>query len=425
MRLKGGDPFVFGRGGEEALELAKAGIDFEIVPGVTSPVAVPAYGGIPLTHRDHTATVAFITGHEDPSKERSNIDWAKLSTGAGTLVFLMGIGQLRQIADRLVSHGRPPNTPAAVIRHGTLPTQKTVIGTLKDIALKAEKEDIRPPGIIVVGDVVKLRKDLNWFEKKPLYKRSIIVTRAREQSSAFRALLSDLGAQCIEFPTIEIVPPRSWDDLDRAIRTLEAFDWVIFTSVNGVKYFFNRLEESGKDLRALKDIKIGAIGPKTAKAIRVRGLRPDLIPREYRAEAVVEAFKAGNIQPNRVLIPRAAKAREILPRELEKMGCRVDVVEAYRTIIPHHKRERVKEMLEAGQVDMVTFTSSSTVINFFEMFQEERDQLRTWMKRISVACIGPITAKTAERKGLKVNLSPSEYTVPALVDAIVHYFSST
>jgi uroporphyrinogen III methyltransferase/synthase len=299
-----------------------------------------------------------------------------------------------------------------------------VIGTLKNIALKAEKEEIGPPGIIVVGDVVKLREELNWFEKKPLYSRSIVVTRAREQSSAFRALLSDLGAQCIEFPTIEIAPPQSWVDLDESIRTIEVFDWVIFTSVNGVKYFFNRLEGSGKDVRALKDIKIGAIGPKTAEAIRIRGFRPDLIPREYRAEALVEAFKEGNIHPNRVLIPRAAKAREILPRELEKMGCHVAAVEAYRTVIPNHNKERVKKMFVAGQVDMVTFTSSSTVSHFFEMFQEEGDQLRAWMEGTSVACIGPITAKTAENKGLKVNLSPSEYTVPALVDAIVQYFSS-
>lgn len=423
VRLKGGDPFVFGRGGEEALELAKAGIAFEIVPGVTSPVAVPAYAGIPLTHRHHTATVAFITGHEDPTKERSNIDWSKISTGVGTLVFLMGIGQLKQIAERLVSHGRPPNTPVAVIRQGTLPSQMTVIGTLQEIAFKAENEGIKPPGIIVVGDVVNLRKDLDWFEKKPLFNRSIIVTRAREQSSGFRGLLSDLGAHCIEFPTIEIVPPQSWDGLDQAIEAIEGFDWVIFTSVNGVKYFFNRLEGSGKDIRALKDIKIGAIGPKTAEAIRVRGLRPDLVPREYRAEALVNAFREGNIYPSRVLMPRAARARDILPRELGKMGCYVEVVEAYRTVIPDYNKEHVKEMLKAGQVDMVTFTSSSTVIHFFEMFQEEQEQLRAWMKRITVACIGPITAKTAEDKGLKVHISPSEYTVPALVDTIVQYFS--
>jgi uroporphyrinogen III methyltransferase/synthase len=392
---------------------------------VTSPVAVPAYAGIPLTHRDYTATVAFITGHEDPTKERSNIDWSKISTGVGTLVFLMGIGQLKQIAHRLVSHGRSPHTPVAVIRQGTLPSQRTVIGTLQDIAFKAEKEEIKPPGIVVVGDVATLRKDLNWFEKKPLFSRSIIVTRAREQSSGFRGLLSDLGAHCIEFPTIEINPPKSWDGLDQALEILEVFDWVIFTSVNGVKHFFNRLEGSGKDVRALKDIKIGTIGPKTAEAIRVRGLRPDLVPGEYRAEAMVRAFKEGNINPKKVLMPRAEKARDILPRELEKMGCRVEVVEAYRTVIPDHNKKHVQEMLEAGRVDMVTFTSSSTVIHFFEMFQEEQDQLRAWMKRISVACIGPITAKTAENRGLKVHLSPSEYTVPALVDAIVQYYASS
>jgi uroporphyrinogen III methyltransferase/synthase len=311
----------------------------------------------------------------------------------------------------------------AVIQQGTLPYQKTVAGTLQDIAFLAEEKNIKPPGIIVVGNVVTLRKELNWFEKAPLYNRYIIVTRARAQSSDFRAQLSDYGAHCIEFPTIEIVPPKTWDALDQAIKNIEEFDWVIFTSVNGVEYFFNRLEGLGRDVRALKDIKVGAIGPKTAKSISLRGIRPDLVPQEYRAEAIVEAFRDVKPNPNRVLLPRAAKAREILPRELEKLGCHVHVVEAYRTIIPHYNKERVKKTMEAGQVDMVTFTSSSTVNHFFQMFQEEQGLLRRWMKGVSVACIGPITAKAAENRGLKVHLTPSEYTVPALVKAIVDYFS--
>ena len=262
-RLKGGDPFIFGRGGEEAQELVKEGIPFEVVPGVTSAISVPAYAGIPLTHRDHTAAVAFITGHEDPTKGHSNIQWEKLSTAAGTLVFLMGVGNLDKISENLIKNGRLEDTPVAVIHRGTVPEQRTVTGTLANIAERARAEDIKPPAIIVVGDVVNLRDELGWFEKRPLFGKRIVVTRAREQASRFMAALSDLGAECIEFPTIEIVPPESFDDLDRAIEDIESYQWLLFTSVNGVRYFFQRLDVLGRDIRSLKDILVGAIGPKT------------------------------------------------------------------------------------------------------------------------------------------------------------------
>ncbi|MBW1806199.1 MAG: uroporphyrinogen-III C-methyltransferase, partial [Deltaproteobacteria bacterium] len=268
VRLKGGDPFIFGRGGEEARELAEKGIPFEVIPGVTSAIAVPAYAGIPLTHRDYTTAVTFVTGHEDPTKERSGIAWDKLSTGAGTLVFLMGVGNLDRIAENLVKHGRDPETPAAVIQRGTLATQRSVVGTLRDIADRAKGEGVRPPAIIVVGEVVNLRKELNWFETHPLFGKRIIVTRAREQASDFLAGLTRLGAVCFEFPTIEIIPPENWDDLDRAIRSLDSYQWVLFTSINGVRYFFKRLELLGKDARDLMGIKIGSIGPKTAQALK-------------------------------------------------------------------------------------------------------------------------------------------------------------
>jgi uroporphyrinogen III methyltransferase/synthase len=262
VRLKGGDPFIFGRGGEEAQELLKAGVSFEIVPGITSAIAVPAYAGIPLTHRDRTATVAFITGHEDPSKDQSNIAWDKLATGIGTLVFLMGIGNLRNICLELMKNGRAPRTPAAVIYRGTHPEQKTITGTLETIYEISRKANIKPPGIIVVGDVVELREELNWFETKPLFGKSIVVTRAREQASSFMAGLRELGANCIEFPTIEIVPPDDWAPLDNAIERIRDYNWLIFTSVNGVIYFFKRLFENGKDARALGEIKVCAIGRK-------------------------------------------------------------------------------------------------------------------------------------------------------------------
>ncbi|RPJ21807.1 MAG: uroporphyrinogen-III C-methyltransferase, partial [Desulfobacteraceae bacterium] len=423
VRLKGGDPFIFGRGGEEAQELVKAGIPFEVVPGVTSAIAVPAYAGIPLTHRDFTATVAFVTGHEDPTKDTSNIAWDKIATGIGTLVFLMGVGNLSKIAASLMDHGRSPETPVAVIRAGTVPGQRTVTGSLGNIAEVAQKEKIKPPAIIVVGDVVSLRKDLNWFEQRPLFGKRIVVTRAREQASDFVARLSELGAECVEFPSIEVIPPPNWKELDRAIGNLEAYQWLVFTSVNGVKYFFDRLEVSGQDARNLKGIKIAAIGPKTADAIRGKGVKPDLVPEEYRAEAVVEAFRNHGVKGLRILLPRAAEAREVLPQELEKMGATVEVVEAYRTVKPEGSKNEIRAMLEKADIHMVTFTSSSTVSNFMEMFEEEGDRLLKWMERVTVACIGPVTAKTAKERGLSVRITPSDYTIEALAQAIVEWFA--
>lgn len=423
VRLKGGDPFIFGRGGEEAQELVKSGIAFEVVPGVTSAIAVPSYAGIPLTHRDYTATVAFITGNEDPSKEQSNIDWEKISTGAGTLVFLMGIGNLEAIAGELIRHGRSPDTPVAVIHRGTVPGQKSVTGTLGTIASAAKEKGIRPPGIIVVGDVVRLRDELNWFEKRPLFGRRILVTRAREQASRFMAGLMELGAECIEFPTIEIRPPSSWEGIDRSIQGLERYHWLIFTSVNGVDYFFRRVFDLGKDIRCLGSIRVAAIGAKTATAIQTMGINPDLVPDEYRAEGVIEAFRGKDLKGINILIPRAAEAREILPDELMKMGADVDVVEAYRTVMPDTGTEELGSMLSSGMIDMATFTSSSTVTNFVSMFKGREEDLKQWMQNVAVACIGPITAKTAEENGFKVSLSPGEYTIEALTEGIIEYFS--
>ncbi len=422
-RLKGGDPFIFGRGGEEAQELLKAGVSFEIVPGITSAISVPAYAGIPLTHRDHTATVAFVTGHEDPSKDQSNISWEKLATGVGTIVFLMGIGNLQNICRELVKNGRSPETPVAIIHRGTHPEQKTVTGNLKNIYETAQKEKIKPPGIIIVGDVVGLRKELNWFETKPLFGKNIIVTRAREQASGFMAGLRELGANCIEFPTIEIVPPDDWAPLDKSIERIGEYNWLLFTSVNGVKYFFNRLYGKGKDVRALKDIRVGAIGPKTAESVREYGIIPDLVPSEYRAEAVVDEFKKFNISDLKILLPRASKAREILPEELKKMGAKIDIVDAYRTIMPEKKVDTVSRMLEAGDIDMITFTSSSTVSNFMGMFGDKADRIKAWLKNVDIASIGPITSETAKKLGLNITIEPADYTIEALTDVIVYHYS--
>jgi uroporphyrinogen III methyltransferase/synthase len=422
-RLKGGDPFIFGRGGEEAQELVEAGIPFEVIPGVTSAIAVPAYAGIPLTHRDHTSTVAFITGHEDPAKEKSAVPWDRIATGPGTLVFLMGVGNLPKIAEALIANGRAGDTPVAVIERGTGAAQRTVTGSLQDIAEKVEQEGVRPPAVIVVGEVVGLRHSLNWFERRPLFGKRIVVTRAREQASGFKAGLEKLGAECLEFPTISVVPPENWAALDRALKRLERYQWIIFTSVNGVKYFFDRLTALGWDARELSDSRIAAIGPKTAKALLNRGIQPDLVPDEYRAEAIVEAMKEYKVHGQQILLPRASIAREALPVALVDMGAFVDEVPAYRTVKPDHDKAPVKALLESGKIHMVTFTSSSTVTNFMDMFRLEKNELKAWMKAVTVACIGPITAKTAEENGLSVAVIPDEYTIEALTRAILSHFS--
>jgi uroporphyrinogen III methyltransferase / synthase len=421
VRLKGGDPFVFGRGGEEAQVLVAAGIPFEVVPGVTAAIAVPAYAGIPLSHRDYTAGMTFVTGHEREDKGDSKIDWDKLAAGAGTLVFFMGVKNLSEISRSLTAHGRALDTPVAVIRWGTTPDQKTVIGTLGDIAERVKQAGITPPAITVVGEVVRLRDELNWFESRPLFGRHIVVTRAREQASDFRVKLTELGAQCIEFPTIAVEPPSSWAPLDAAIARLSTYDWVIFTSVNGVRFFMERLWAAGLDVRELKGTRLAAIGPKTAEALEKHGLRPDLVPVEYRAESILDGLprELGGL---RFLMPRAAVARDILPVTLRERGGDVDVVAAYQTVLPAERASQIADRLRRGEIHCLTFTSSSTVSNFFSLL--DKDDVLLHMDGVAVACIGPITAKTAEEHGLHVHIMPSEYTIAGLVEAIRRHFGS-
>jgi uroporphyrinogen III methyltransferase/synthase len=310
----------------------------------------------------------------------------------------------------------------AVIRWGTTASQQTVTGTLGNIARTTEDAGIKPPAIIVVGEVVGLRQELNWFEKRPLFGKTVVVTRAREQASQFRLLLEEKGARCVEFPTIEVVPPAEWTPLDTAIKRLEEYDWVIFTSVNGVRSFFGRLEKQGEDVRALRGARIGAIGPKTAAALAARGLNSDLVPPEYRAEAVIEALGREQVSGKHFLLPRAAKAREILPEKLTEMGAKVDVVSAYETVRPLGKGDEVRRLLQQGDIDCITFTSSSTVDNFAAMFPDE--DLVSLVGHATVACIGPITAETARRHGLEVTVMPAAYTIEALAAKIVEHFSN-
>ncbi len=421
-RLKGGDPFIFGRGGEEAEVLTKAGIPFEIVPGVTSAIAAAAYAGIPLTHRQLTSTLAFVTGHEDPTKEETRINWSSLASGIGTLVFFMGVKNLPNIAERLIAHGKSPNTPVALIRWGTTSQQKTVTGTLATIVDKARAAGLKAPAIIVVGDVVDLRQSLKWFEDRPLLGRRIVVTRARQQASDLVRLLTDLGAECLEYPTIKIMPPKDPQPLKDAVANLSAYDWIVFTSVNGVGFFFEQLFAVNKDVRALGHLKTAAIGPATAARLREFGLTTDIVPETFRAESVVDAFKQEKLKDKKILLPRAKEARPILPKELGKMGAAVTEIAAYETLKAVENSADLVQQLKDKRVDMITFTSSSTVKNFKALLPTK--DFAALVQDITIASIGPITSDTAKELGFDIHVTAESYTIPGLVDAILRYYQS-
>ena len=415
-RLKGGDPYVFGRGGEEGIYLKEQDIPFEVVPGITAAIATPAYAGIPVTHRSCTSTFGLITGHEDPTKNQSDIDWEKISTGIGTLTFYMGIKNLPNIVEQLTRHGRPRETPAAVIRWGTTTAQKTVVGNLSNIVEKAK--NIKPPAITIVGEVVNLRDQLNWFETKLLFGKTIIVTRSRDQASEFSEKLIELGANVIEFPTIRITKPDTFVPLDNEINRLESTDWVIFTSVNGVESFFQRMFELGKDVRDLKGVKICSIGPATTEKVREFHIRVDCQPPKYVAESVVEALKkVEDLNGKHILMPRTDIARSYLPEELQKLGADVADVIAYKTVIADNGDGAVLDSLKNGEVDIVTFTSSSTVRNFVKIVG--RDNFDGFKEKVQFASIGPITTETAEEMNIKISIKAEDYTIPGLVQAIV------
>jgi uroporphyrinogen III methyltransferase/synthase len=417
-RLKGGDPYVFGRGGEEAQALGNAGIAFEVVPGVSAGHAVPAYAGIPLTHRDITSTVTFIAGHEDPEKESSRLDWSQLGTCPGTLVFFMAVRNLPRITQALIEHGRSPATPAAVIQWGSLPNQKVIEGTLADIAAKASA--VITPAITVIGEVVSLRERLNWFEHLPLFGKRVAITRAREQAGVLREELAALGAEVIEIPTIEIRPPDSWEALDAAIRKLEDFHYLLVTSANGVRNFLARLAASGRDVRALHGLTIGAIGPATAAEFARTGVKVDLLPTEYVAEGLLRALGDRDLRGKAFLIPRARVARDLVPRALEERGARVEVVEAYQTVTPEISPEELRRLLTPPP-DAITFTSSSTATNFAKLLGENR--LAETLRGTVIASIGPVTSQTLRRLGLAVTLEARESTMAGLVRAIRDHFS--
>ncbi len=418
VRLKGGDPYIFGRGAEEAEELLAAGLEFEVVPGVTSAVAGPAYAGIPLTHRKYASSVAFITGHEDPTKPETAHNWQALATGTSTLCFFMGVKNLPEITAKLLGHGMRPDTPAALIRWGTTPRHRSWVATVADIADLAQREGVQAPAMLVVGEVVRLRDTLNWFERQPLFGKGVVITRAREQASDLKEALARHGAFCHEFPTIAITPCWQTPQTEAAVSQLKSYGWVVFTSANGVRYFWEALAASGKDSRALSGCQVAAIGPATAQALRHRGITPDFVPHRFVAEVVLQGLVERGAGQESVLIPRARVARDVLPEGLARAGARVEVLPMYETRLAESDGKATVELLRQGMLHYVTFTSSSTVEHFFALIPP--DTLRPFVDQgLRLACIGPVTAATLGRFGFAAHVEPQEYTIPALVQALV------
>ena len=411
VRFKGGDPYIFGRGGEEAIALTEANIPFEIVPGVTSAVAATAYAGIPVTHRDYASSVAFVTGHSAALRSDSNINWEQLATAVDTLVVYMGVAHLRQIVERLITNGRDPETPVSLVRVGTTPQQHVVRGTLTDIVQKVEAAQLKSPALIVVGEVNRLREQLRWFDTKPLFGKRILVTRARAQASEFADLLEANGAEVIQFPTIKIQPIEGVD-----VPSPNEYDWVIFTSINAVEIFYERLRENGKDARAFGTSKICAVGSKTVEALNDIGIYPDFVPSHARGEVI--AAEIENVFGKKVLLPRAKIATADLPDALREKGAHVDAVPLYDTVrVPSENRDEIETDLLNGKIDLVTFTSSSTVTNFLEMFPAH--QPTVLLADVKVAVIGPTTQKTAVEHGVHVDVMAKEASIESLVETIV------
>ena len=422
VRLKGGDPFVFGRGGEECEALREAGVAYEVVPGVTSAVAAPAAAGIPVTHRDWAGHVTIVTGHERDGEE-GRIDYAPLAAllPEGTLVFLMGARTLPRIVQGLIDGGADPATPAAAVQWGTEPRQRTCTAALAGIAGAVSAAGMGSPMVTVVGRVAGLHEKLQWFERRPLHGRRVVVTRARAQASGFLERLRRMGADAVEIPVIAVEPAAEQRDLDAAVARLgEAqVDWAVFTSANAVDLVWAAVERAGRDARSFAGVRLVAIGPETAAALARRGLRTDLVPAEYVAEAVAEAMLDAGVAGARIWLPRAAMARDVLPDRLREAGAEVDVLPLYRTVLPAEARATLHAELDRGPVDAVTFTSSSTVQHFLQALDG-----RAFPAGAVAACIGPVTARTAEAAGLPIGVVAAEYTTAGLAAALAAHFGS-
>ncbi len=416
-RLKGGDPFLFGRGGEEALYLAQHGIPFEVVPGVTSALAVPAAAGIPVTHRAFSSSLAVVTGHNEAARaEEDAVAWDKLATGAETLVLLMGRAKLAGLTAKIMANGRSPRTPAALISRGMLPQQRILCAPLEEIAAAAEEQELPAPAVLVIGEVVQLRQQLAWLERKPLFGLGIAVTRPREQAAPFSEAVAELGGYPLEIPLLSLAPPLDTGPLDQALLELHTYNWIIFTSVNGVKYFLVRLRQLGRDIRELKGARLCAIGPATAAALEEKGLRVEVVPGAYRAEDLWERLKGEIKKGETVLLPRTAAARPFLPRALASLGARVTEVEAYRTLPGEGDGALLRRLLEERQIQVMTFTSPSTVQNCLALLGGETKKL---LGGVALASIGPVTTAAARSLGLEIEIEAARYTIGGLLQAIV------
>ena len=410
VRLKGGDPFVFGRGGEEAETLAAAGVPFEVVPGVTAGVAAPAYAGIPVTHREDASAVAFVAGHEDPSKDGSSIDWDALARFRGTLVLYMSVKRLPDVAARLIAGGRSADEPAAAVERGTTPAQRTVSATLADLPDAVAAAGIAPPAVMLIGPVAARRETIGWLERRPLFGLRVVVTRARAQASGLAATLAALGADVIELPAIRVVPRIDSAEVSDAVGAIHSYALVCLTSPNGVRLLFDALEAAGLDARALANATVAAIGPGTARALAARGIRADVVPERSVAEALVESLEAVDVTDRPVLVARAADARDVLPDALRERRAKVDVVALYETVAEEPDPEAVEA---ASSADYVTFTSSSTVRNFVAAIGGG------FPERARVVSIGPVTSEAAREAGLTVDVEAESHDLDGLVEALL------
>lgn len=415
VRLKGGDPFVFGRGSEELLALKDKGILFEVVPGITSAIAAPAYAGVPVTHRGIAAGFTVVTGSEDPEKLNTELDWPALAKNPGTLVVLMGWRSLPSIVRSLIANGKSPKTPVTAIQWGTLPRQKTVTGTLETIIERGTAACISSPVVTVIGKTAEMHGALRWFDTSPLFGKNVLVPRSRNQAGILSSLLREHGANAIELPLIEVLPLASTAELDQAISRLDRFAWVIFTSVNGVDFFFRQLGSAGKDSRAFRDAKIAAVGSSTAKALRLQGLEPDFIPRVYTADSIAKGLCTSPLGGSKILLPRASEAPSLLPELLEQCGAFVEDVPTYQNVIPKGSKELARQLFSDGKLDVATFTSSSTVRNLMELLGNDASKLDS----IATVSIGPVTSATIRELGLKVGAEAEEATVQSLVQATI------
>ena len=425
VRLKGGDPFLFGRGAEEALFLAKHRIPFVVVPGVSSAMAVPSYAGIPLTHRDYTSSVGIFTGQEDSHKLTSLIDWKKISSGLGTLVFLMGVGSLARIVRNLIKFGRPKDTVCCLVQQGTLPEQKSIFANLKTIVKKARLAHIHAPAVLIVGETVSLRDKLNWYETQPLFGKKILVTAPLESSPKLVKILESFGASCNELPLIRIKPLKNYNRLDAYIRQIEDFNWVIFTSQNGVKFFKDRLDYLKRDIRLLKGIAIASIGPKTKGSLENLGLKIDIQPKEFSQEGLLYSLKKEEIKGQRILLVRACGSRDFLAQELRRLGSEVKIAPAYRTVMGYPsallKVGRLSVICdELKDIEIITFTSSSCVRNFFKVFGKRFAFILK--RKIRIASIGSVTSCQIKRFGLEPDIEAKNYTLEGLTEAIIRYY---